>query len=167
MFRQHHQISKQARPRSCSTACMLRPSLLGPLFLGACLLGARLLRMVLTASLTLLPLAAQGQPASRPSSQAIIGFDLTLLDDDGLIGPVTGKRAVDYEYCIPDNADSQAEVAAIDPTARIMTGSRGRIGCLPGQSLVMGNTHQADFRGVLRRLAGLAYVQRIEQAYFE
>ncbi|MGB5734612.1 MAG: hypothetical protein WBM40_09235 [Thiohalocapsa sp.] len=122
---------------------------------------------VLTVLLTIPPVVALGQAEPPAASQAVIGFDLTLLDDDGLIGPDNGKRSVDYEYCIPDDDDAKAEVAAIDPTSRLLTGSRGRIGCMPGQSLVMGNTHQADFRAVLHHLAELEYVQRIEQAFFE
>lgn len=33
--------------------------------------------------------------------------------------------------------------------------------------LMLGNTHQANFRTLLLRLARLQYVRRIEQAYFE
>ncbi|MGB5830571.1 MAG: hypothetical protein WBG92_01075 [Thiohalocapsa sp.] len=104
---------------------------------------------------------AAGQPA------AAIAFDLSEVDDNGLIGPEDGKRAVDYEYCVPDNTDIRAEVRAIDPSAVFMARSRGRIGCRDDEILVLGNSHQPDFRSILRRLAALPFVQRIEQAFFE
>ena len=122
---------------------------------------------LLTVLLTIRPVVVSGQSEPPPASQAVIGFDLTLLDGDGLIGPGNGKRAVDYEYCIPADDDAKAAVAAIDPTARFLEGSRGRIGCMPAQLLVLGNTHQANFRAVLHRLAELDYVKRIEQTFFE
>ena len=147
MLRHHYQVARQLSTR---TRC-----------------HSWLLLAMLTVLLTITPVAVFGQSEPPPSSQEVIGFDLTLLDTDGLVGPTTGKRAVDYEYCIPDNADTKAEVAAIDATARIMVGSRGRVGCVQGQVLVLGTTHQPDFLEVLRRLADLSYVQRIEQAYFE
>ena len=123
--------------------------------------------LVLTAALVLAPVTSWAQPGFPPTGRAVIGFDLSQLDADGLSGPDDGKRAIDYEYCIPDTANAEAEVRAIDPTARIMAGSRGRVGCMHGQVLVLGTTHQPDFLAVLSRLAGLAYVHRIEQAYFE
>jgi len=123
--------------------------------------------LVLTGALVLAPVAGSAQPESTPTGQAVIGFDLSQLDADGLTGAEDGKRAIDYEYCIPDTASAEAEVRAIDPSVRIMAGSRGRVGCMQGEVLVLGTTHQPDFRAVLHRLAGLAYVHRIEQAYFE
>jgi hypothetical protein len=46
-------------------------------------------------------------------------------------------------------------------------GSHGRIGCTLGEVLVLGNTHQCGWREVLVALAGLPYVVRIDEAYFE
>jgi hypothetical protein len=123
--------------------------------------------VVLIAALVLAPVAGWAQSENPQKAQAVVGFDRSELDDDGLIGASDGKRAIDYEYCIPDTASAEAEVRAIDPTTRIMAGSRGRVGCAQGQVLVLGTTHQPDFRAVLHRLAELSYVQRIEQAYFE
>ena len=96
-----------------------------------------------------------------------IGFDLTALDADGLIGEGNGRRALDYELCVPRRPGTRAEVAAIDPSARFMAGSPGRIGCAPEQVLVLGNTHQPGFARVLARLAELPYVTRIQRAWFE
>jgi hypothetical protein len=96
-----------------------------------------------------------------------IGFDLNRLDESGLQGPLDGRRALDYEYCIPGAARYRERVAAIDPSARFLPGSRGRIGCRPDQVLVLGNTHQPGFRDVLAALAALPFVERIVECVFE
>ena len=117
--------------------------------------------------------AAESLGSDRPMSAAdaaapaVIGFDLGSIDADGLIGPPNGKRALDYELCIPRGEDYVTEVRAINETAQFFDRSRGRIGCGPRQVLVIGHTHRPDFAVVLRRLAELPYVERIEQAYFE
>jgi hypothetical protein len=117
--------------------------------------------------------AAESLGSDRPMSTAdvagpaVIGFDLGSIDADGLIGPPDGKRALDYEFCIPRGEDYVVAVRAIDVTAQFFDRSRGRIGCGPQQILVIGHTHRPDFAAVLRRLAELPYVERIEQAYFE
>lgn len=96
-----------------------------------------------------------------------IAIDLTNVNADGLRGPPTGLRAVHYEFCIPVGTHYAAEVRGIDPTAQLMTGSRGRIGCADGQVLVLGHTHQRAYRQVLDQLANLPYVARITESFFE
>ena len=118
--------------------------------------------IVALATSLLLPSARAGEPGD-----AVIGFDLGRLNSDGLQGPPSGLRALDYEYCIPADEAAVAEVAAIDPSARFMPGSRGRIGCGEGEALVLGNTHQPGFRAILESLAALPYVARIVEAHFE
>jgi hypothetical protein len=107
--------------------------------------------------------------AAEPLEPAVgvIGFDLCDLDAQGLVGPPGGKRAVDYEFCIPSGAGFEAQVRAIDASASFQSGPPGRVGCGPGQVLVIGNTHRPDFAFVLQRLAELPYVERIERAWFE
>lgn len=100
-------------------------------------------------------------------SLAVIDFDLGRLNDSGLHGPQDGLRSMDYEFCIPASLTYQEAVAGIDPSARFMGHSRGRIGCGPAQVLVLGNTHQPGYREVLETLAALPYVDRISQAFFE
>jgi hypothetical protein len=97
----------------------------------------------------------------------VIDFDPHDLDTEGLIGPPDGKRAVDYEFCVPVGAAFIEEVSAIDPSARFYSMSRGRIGCGPYEVLVLGNTHQPDFAVVLHQLAKLPYVERIQRAWLE
>jgi hypothetical protein len=108
-----------------------------------------------------------GVAGEGTSAAASIGFDLGRLDESGLYGPPDGLRSLDYEFCIPVGTPYRDEVAAIDPSARFMPGGRGRIGCGPGEVLVLGNTHQPGFREVLAALASLPYVARIAEAYFE
>lgn len=118
----------------------------------------------LAPALLLALLLALGSAVAVPGA---IGFDLGRLDDSGLYGPPDGRRALDYEFCIPQGLSYRERVAAIDPSARFFPGSRGRIGCATGEVLVLGNTHQAGFREVLRGLAGLPFVARIVEAVFE
>jgi hypothetical protein len=84
-----------------------------------------------------------------------------------LYGPPGGLRALHYEFCIPGEAAPEAQVRQIDPSIQIFKKSRGRIGCGPGEYLCLGSTHQPGFKAVLLKLAGLPYVKRIDQAFFE
>jgi hypothetical protein len=118
----------------------------------------------------LLPAVGMGLQVPEPQADAaigVIGFELCDLDASGLVGPADGKRALDYEFCIPAGEGFAAEVRAIDDSARFHPGSRGRIGCGSDEVLVLGNTHRPDFAFVLQRLAELPYVARIERAWFE
>jgi len=96
-----------------------------------------------------------------------IDVDLGNVNSEGLRGAPDGLRAVHYEFCVPAGEDRVEEVRSIDPTAQFMPGSRGRIGCARDQILVVGNTHQRSYRQVLERLAGLEYVNRVEENFLE
>jgi len=58
-------------------------------------------------------------------------FDLSQLNDQGLVGPPEGLRALSYEFCIPAVEAHVMEVEAIDSTIAIQRSSPGRIGCAP------------------------------------
>lgn len=117
----------------------------------------------------LLALCVTDAPAVEPQEPIldVVGFDLCEVDADGLVGPAGGKRALDYEFCIPVGEGFAAEVRAIDDSARFHPHAPGRVGCGPEEVLVLGNTRGPDFAFVLQRLAELAYVERIERAWFE
>ena len=102
-----------------------------------------------------------------PDPLAKVAFDLDRFDEDGLVGPPDGKRAVSYEFCIPPSEECKELVSSIDPTVEFMCGSPGRIGCYPDECLCIGSTHQENFRDVLRRIAELPYVEKIDEAVFE
>ena len=111
--------------------------------------------------------SASAQTPDRAEAPAKIGFDLSRLNDSGLRGPPDGLRALDYEFCIPSAERYVAEIKAIDPSAAVYSRSPGRVGCGEGQSLVIGNTHQPGFRTILKNLAALPYVTRIDESFFE
>jgi len=96
-----------------------------------------------------------------------LGFDVSDLDEHGLIGPSDGKVAVSYEFCVPKDERRVDEVRTIDPSVAIQAGSPGRVGCGPTQVLCIGSTHQPNFREILSRLCELDYITRIERAFFE
>lgn len=96
-----------------------------------------------------------------------ITFNVSTLDEDGLFGPPDGKRALAYEFCIPDTVENRTVVAQIDPTITFFAQSPGRIGCRKHEILCVGSTHQQDFAGVLHQLASLKYVQRIDESFLE
>lgn len=105
--------------------------------------------------------------ATAPDPLTKVAFDMDRLDDDGLVGPADGKRAVSYEFCIPPSDECRELVSSIDPTVEFMCGSPGRIGCYPDECLCIGSTHQENFRDVLRKIAELPYVEKIDEAMFE
>lgn len=105
--------------------------------------------------------------APGPDPLDKVAFDLDRLDENGLVGPADGKRALAYEFCIPPSEECKELVSSIDPTVEIMCGSPGRIGCYPDECLCIGSTHQENFRDVLRKIAELPYVEKIDETVFE
>jgi hypothetical protein len=106
-------------------------------------------------------------PAATDHVSAKIRFDLSVFDQSGLYGPPDGLRAAAYEFCIPASEYAAGVVKAVDPTIQIYPASPGRIGCGSDQLLCIGSTHQPEFRDVLRRLAELDFVRRIELSFAE
>ncbi|MFZ4635206.1 MAG: hypothetical protein ACOYNO_13460 [Saprospiraceae bacterium] len=105
-------------------------------------------------------------PTEYSSVWSKIKLDFRSIDEDGLTGQPNGKVAVDYEYCIPQDEKLWKKVQKIDRTAQ-KSNSRGRIGCTPEQWLVIGTTHQDNYKRVLYDLASLPEVVRIQQAFYE
>lgn len=123
--------------------------------------------VVVFVSLAVLAACGPVPEATGPDPLAKVAFDLDQLDEDGLVGPPDGKRAVSYEFCIPPSEECKELVSSIDPTVEITCGSPGRIGCLPDECLCVGSTHQENFREVLREIAELPYVEKIDETFFE
>ena len=84
-----------------------------------------------------------------------INIDLNQLDE---------AHAVAYEFCIAQDAAMQKEVAAIDASIAFYKGVPGRIRCTRQQILCVG---QGGTREVLRKLASLDYIERIDPFYGE
>lgn len=103
----------------------------------------------------------------NPAVWQKVRFQFDQLDREGLTGPPGGKVALNYEFCIPADTKSWRMVQRIDTTARQYEGSRGRIGCQKGQLLVIGSTHQPNYKRVLYQLAQLPFVERMEPTFWE
>lgn len=108
------------------------------------------------------------QKDSKPNSVLEkITFDISAISAEGLIGPPNGLRSVSYEFCIPAQEQSLKEVQAIDPSIKYYANSPGRIGCHGNQYLCIGDTHNPQWKEILLSIAGLDYVERIDQFYGE
>lgn len=117
---------------------------------------------VVVFSLTFSPMVAFGNP---PFDK--INFDLSVISEEGLIGPPDGLRSLSYEFCLPKNEQYLAEVQAIAPRIQVYPNSRGRIGCNSGQYLCIGDTHEPGWREILLQLADLEYIEKINQSFAE
>ena len=129
----------------------------------------RTMRLALLAGLCLvlfMVMPGRADDGAHPDPLSKITFPLDQLDEEGLMGPPDGLRALDYEFCIPGDAAHAAQVRDIDPTLRIFMHSRGRIGCGPGEYLCVGSTHQPGFRTVLLRLGQSALCQAHRPGFF-
>lgn len=96
-----------------------------------------------------------------------IAFDLSQIRPDGLTGPPDGLVSVSYEFCIPKNPELVKEVLAIDPAVQLAAEAPGRIGCGDSEYLCLGDTHKPNWREILKRIASLDYVTRIERTHWE
>ena len=121
----------------------------------------------LLVGVALLAACDDGEVERRAAPRVKIGFDLEILDENGLLGEGDGKHALSYELCLPAEEQAVAQVRALDPTAEVQVSSPGRIGCDESEVLVIGHTNQPGFRSVLLELAARDDVARIEQAFFE
>ena len=95
-----------------------------------------------------------------------INFDISLISPDGLIGSSDNLRSVSYEFCIPKNPQSLAEVQKIAPEISFSQ-SKGRIGCTENQYLCIGDTHNPNWLEILKALSHLDYIQKIERFFGE
>lgn len=115
-------------------------------------------------------LTGDASPTTREPLQpnaTKIKFKLSHIRPDGLRGTPDGLVSVAYEFCVPANAQTYEEVKRIDPSVKIHTGSRGRIGYGKNQALCIGSTHQPRWHEVLKRLSSLPYIAEIQECFFE
>jgi hypothetical protein len=127
------------------------------MFLKSCLLSFLLIMACNT---------PKGSEAS-PETMAKINFDLNEIDENGLIGPVTGKVAVDYEFCIPRSETYADLVKKVNPKIKISDKSRGRIGCTRAEQLCIGTTSQENWKSILLETAKLDFVKKINRTFYE
>lgn len=101
---------------------------------------------------------------NQKQARAKIHFNLNEIDENGLIGPETGKHSVAYEFCIPLENTKRKEVAKIDSSVQFYANSRGRVGCGESFYLCIG---EGATKEVLLKLARLDYILSIEPFYGE
>jgi len=128
-------------------------------------------RMLLkTCLLSLLFLLACNTPKGSevsPETLAKIKFDINKIDERGLTGPVSGKVAVDYEFCIPRRGEYTNIVKKINPKILISDKGRGRIACSGTERLCIGTTSHENWKNILLETAKLDFVKSIERTFYE
>jgi hypothetical protein len=93
-----------------------------------------------------------------------INFNLNDIDENGMIGPLDGKREMAYEFCIPNNKAKRKQVSSIDKSVQFYIGPSGRIGCEDNQYLCIGSGGK---RETILKLASLDYIKKIDPFYGE
>ena len=96
-----------------------------------------------------------------------IEFDITKLNQQGLYGPSDGLRSLSYEFCIPADEHFVSVIHNIDPEIKIYRHSPGRIDCTSTEYLCMGDTYNKPYQKNFNDLAGLFFIKRIIQSFFE
>jgi hypothetical protein len=98
-----------------------------------------------------------------PTGLEKIRFDMKKVDVNGLEGPPTDKRAIAYQFCVPNTEARRLEIAELDPTARFESEVAGRAGCTADEILVHAHTGAPNWRGRLEAVAALPYVKSIRR----
>lgn len=93
-----------------------------------------------------------------------IGFDLEILNEEGMYGPPDLLRTLEYEFCLPAGSFVRSKVMDIDPSLKCGEGG-GYLSCQQGEVLCTGNTRQENHKRKLLALTRLDYIRRIEQSY--
>jgi hypothetical protein len=107
-------------------------------------------------------LAEPKEPRSK------IMLDLDDFNDEGLQkSPDGGLYSVHYEFCIPATEEALNEVKNINPLVGVYKTSKGRSGCSDKEWLCISSSRQKDFKKIILQLAGLSYIRRITQTFWE
>ncbi|HJY63491.1 MAG TPA: hypothetical protein VJ455_04990 [Ignavibacteria bacterium] len=103
-----------------------------------------------------------------PDPKTKIRFKLDEFTEDGMRERPKGEfYAISYEFCIPADEKTMQEVLAIDTTAGVLKGSKGRSGCSAKEWLCIGSSRQPGFKKVILRLAELSYIRKISETFWE
>ena len=94
-----------------------------------------------------------------------IKFSLADFNEEGLFGNPDGLRAMDYKFCIPKNESYKEQILNIDKTINIIAGNKNN--CSEEEYFCIGNTHKKSFKVILKKLALLDFVLKIEPHYWE
>jgi len=107
---------------------------------------------------------SKGQDTLSSAVLSKIDFDVSAVDDRGL---VNSEVALDYEFCIPMNDATRAEILTIEPTVSIPKLAKGRIGCSDQEWLCIVSTNGPKWKERLYAIASLPYVKHIVQTFYE
>lgn len=111
-------------------------------------------------------LLAASKCQTKESEKAIskIGFNYASIDQKGRINSET---SIDYEFCIPRDEATLAQVKAIEPNVQTPRMAKGRIACSENEQLCIITTHDSKWKEKLYAIASLPFVQRIIQTDYE
>ena len=104
------------------------------------------------------------QKNSLPQNGSKIQFDTADINSSGLRN---GEAHVDYEFCIPAEQSFLDKILSIEPNAKVMKSSRGRVGCNAEQWLCIVSTSGPGWDDKLYRIAKLSFVERIIETHYE
>ena len=128
-------------------------------------------RLALLAALCLvlfMVMPGRADDGANPDPLSKITFPLGQLNQEGLMGPPDGLRALNYEFCIPGDAIQRAQVRDIDPTLPGFHAFPGPDRLRPGGSTFASAAPTSRASGRRSpRLASLPFVKRLDQAFFE
>lgn len=81
--------------------------------------------------------------------------------------PDGGTHTINYEFCIPANDSIFSYVSSIDKTLGLYKTSKGRSGCSDKEWLCIGSSLQPGFKNTIIKLAGLSYIRKISETFWE
>jgi len=93
-----------------------------------------------------------------------IEFNYSAIDNTGLKHEGVN---VDYEFCIPAKDSYAKKVLHIEPYANILQKSKGRSGCSDSEWLCIISNHDDEWKKKLFAIAGLPFVERIRETFYE
>lgn len=107
-----------------------------------------------------------------------VKFDMSTINDEGLIGPPNGLRSFSYEFCIPSSDDALTQVWSIDSSIQHYQSSHGRIKCPVDMHLCIAETFNENrptlsnnniptWKDVLKRLSDLEFIDCFVQSFGE
>lgn len=109
------------------------------------------------------------EPTLKELLRYSVKFDLEPIDEDGLIGPVDGKRSVAYNYMIENIPARLQQIKSIDPTMKVVeipSHLNETIGC-ENCIMITGETHQDNYLEVLYQLVELEYIHQIHERIYK
>lgn len=89
-----------------------------------------------------------------------IHFDISEIDENGLIGPPDGKRSIAYKFNIPFNSKMKRTVHKIDKSVRFYKKGNSEL----SYYLCIG---EGGTKETILELSGLEFIHKIEPMYWE